>query len=230
MAQSRKGIAIKRVTITGVSNAVALHDKRDKDGKLIFDENGKTQPVDFVSTGNNHHVAVYRKPLLDKNNMPVLDENGQPSYELEENVVSFLEATARANQGLPVIDKEFKKDEGWQFMFSMKQNEYFVFPRKDESGNVIFNPKDYDESWYLNSDNYATISPNLFRVQKMSKVAYGNSFVRDYMFRHHLETTVTENKALRDITYCQYKSLAFAETIVKVRINHIGKIVSVGEY
>lgn len=225
-----KGIAIKRVTITGVSNAVALHDKRDKDGKLIFDENGKTQPVDFVSTGNNHHVAVYRKPLLDKNNMPVLDENGQPSYELEENVVSFLEATARANQGLPVIDKEFKKDEGWQFMFSMKQNEYFVFPRKDESGNVIFNPKDYDESWYLNSDNYATISPNLFRVQKMSKVAYGNSFVRDYMFRHHLETTVTENKALRDITYCQYKSLAFAETIVKVRINHIGKIVSVGEY
>lgn len=50
------------------------------------------------------------------------------------------------------------------------------------------------------------------------------------MFRHHLETTVTENKALRDITYCQYKSLAFAETIVKVRINHIGKIVSVGEY
>ena len=30
-----KGIAIKRVTITGISNAIALHDKKDKDGNIL---------------------------------------------------------------------------------------------------------------------------------------------------------------------------------------------------
>ena len=225
-----KGIAIKRVTITGVSNIEALHDKRDKEGNLILNKEGKTQPVDFVNTGNNHHVAIYRKPKLDKNGQPMFNENGDLQYELDEKIVSFFEATSRAIQHLPIIDKTYKQDEGWQFLFTMKQNEYFIFPRYDSEGNMIFNPKAYDEDWFKNPENYATISPNLYRVQKMSKVASGNSFVRDYVFRHHLETTVTDNKTLRDITYRQYKSLAFASGVVKVRVNHIGQIVSVGEY
>ncbi len=225
-----KGIAIKRVTITGISNAESLHDKCDKDGQLILDENGRTQPVDFVNTGNNHHVAIYRKPKLDKNGRQLLDDNGQPQYELDERIVSFYEATSRAIQGFPIVDKEYKKEEGWRFLFTMKQNEYFVFPRYDEQGNMVFNPMDYDEAWYKNPENYAVISPSLFRVQKMSKVASGNSFVRDYVFRHHLETTVKDEKVLRDVTYHQFKSLAFANLLIKVRLNHIGNIVSVGEY
>ena len=223
-----KGINIKRVTISGINNAVALHDKHGKDGLPILDENGHKQPADFVNTGNNHHVAIYRKPKLDKNGTPVLDEKGNPQYEYDENVVSFYEATSRAMLGYPIIDKEYKKDEGWQFMFTMKQNEYFVFPRYDEDGNMIFNPLDHDKEWYCNPDNYAEISPNLYRVQKMSKVKAGNSFVRDYVFRHHLETTVTSD--LKDVTYKQYKSLPFVGNVIKVRVNHIGKIVSVGEY
>lgn len=225
-----KGIAIKRVKITGISNAIALHDKRDKDGNLILDKEGKKQPIDYVSTGNNHHVAIYRKPKLDKNNQPVLDENGDIIYELDEKIVSFYEATSRAMLGYPIIDKEYRKDEGWQFLFTMKQNEFFVFPRYDADGNMTFNPLEYDEAWFKNPENYAEISPNLFRVQKMSKVLSGNSFVRDYMFRHHLETKVDEIKTLKGITYKQFKSLPFVTTIVKVRVNHIGQIVSIGEY
>lgn len=228
-----KGIAIKRVTITGVSNAIALHDKRDKDGNLILDEKGKKQPVDYVSTGNNHHVAVYRRPELDKKGANVLNEDGSVKYVLEEQVVSFFEATTRANLGYPIIDKEYKKDEGWEFLFSMKQNEYFVFPRYetvvDDEGNEkqikTFDPKEID---LLNPDNYALISPNLFRVQTMSKVMYGNNTVRDYMFRHHLESCVTNN--VKDLTYKQFKSLYFVEEIVKVRVDHVGRIVFVGEY
>lgn len=230
-----KSIAIKRVKITGISNAIALHDKRDKDGNLILDEGGKKQPVDYVSTGNNHHVAVYRRPELDKKGAVVLNEDGSVKYVLEEQVVSFFEATTRANLGYPIIDKDYKKEEGWEFLFSMKQNEYFVFPRyetvADDEGNEkqikTFDPKEID---LLDPDNYALISPNLFRVQKMSKVLAGNSFVRDYVFRHHLETKVEEIKLLKDVTYKQYKSLPFAVDIVKVRVNHIGQIVSVGEY
>lgn len=216
-----KGIAIKRVTITGISNAESLHDKRDKDGNLIIDEKGNSQPVDFVNTGNNHHVAIYRKPKLDRKGILMMNEAGEPLYELEENIVSFFEATTRARMGVPIIDKEYKQEEGWQFLFTMKQNEYFVFPRYDQNGNMLFNPLDYDEAWYKNSDNFAVISPNLFRVQKMTS--------KDYFFRHHMETSVQDVSSLKGVTWkrCGLNGL---DNIVKVRVNHIGKIVSIGEY
>jgi CRISPR-associated endonuclease Csn1 len=199
-----KGISIKRVTITGINNAESLHNKRDKNGNLILDEKGNTQPIDFVSTSNNHHVAVYR------------DTEGN----LQEKVVSFLEAVTRANRGLPIIDKEYKQDEGWKFIFTMKQNEYFVFP----NSKTGFNPKEID---LMNPENYVLISPNLFRVQKIA--------TRNYMFRHHLETKVSfETKEmetqLRGIAWELYQSTEKLKYIVKVRVNHIGQIVSVGEY
>ncbi|MEE1119216.1 MAG: HNH endonuclease domain-containing protein, partial [Bacteroidales bacterium] len=223
-----KGIAIKRVTITGISNATALRSKRDKEGNFILNEDGTKQAVDFVNTGNNHHVAIYRKPVLDKKTgQQQFDDNGNAKFELEEKVVSFFEATIRANNGEPIIDKEFNKDKGWQFLFTMKQNEYFVFPRyettKDVNGNEVtiktFDPKDID---LLNPDNYSLISPNLFRVQKLA--------TKNYCFRHHLETTVDDIKELKGITYKSQLGLNGIIGIIKVRVNHIGQIVEVGEY
>jgi CRISPR-associated endonuclease Csn1 len=226
-----KGICIKRVTISGVSNAESLRDKCDKEGNLILEEKGLKRPVDFVNTASNHHVAVYRVPVLDNDGQVVNDDDNNPKYELQENVVSFYEAVARRNAGLPVIDKEYNGNEGWQFLFSMKQNEYFVFPKSEkrekvneETGEileeevVVFNPKDID---LLNPDNYHLISPNLFRVQKFT--------VKDYFFRHHLETVVDNNNTLKGITWKRY-GLNGINDIVKVRINHIGQIISVGEY
>ena len=210
-----KGIKIKRVVIRGVSNAQPIHDKKDKEGRPILNVDGSKMPADFVQTGNNHHVAIYRRPLLDKSGKPVVDENNQPKYELEDNVVSFFDVVTRVNAGLPVIDKTYKQDEGWQFLFSMKQNEYFVFPN-EASG---FDPKEID---LLDPKNYAVISPNLFRVQKMAS--------SDYWFRHHLETIVDTKKELKDTTWKRITSLGILDKIVKVRINHIGQIVSVGEY
>ena len=200
-----KGISIKRVTISGVSNAEALHLKKDHNGKLILDENGKKQAVDFVSTGNNHHVAIYR------------DEKGN----LQDNVVSFFEAVERSRQGLSIIDKSMNSELGWKFLFTMKQNEYFVFP---SSG---FNPNEID---LLNARNAKTVSPNLYRVQKFSKVMYGNSAIRDYVFRHHLETQLVDKKETKDTTFIVAKSLPKLDGIAKVRINHLGQIVKVGEY
>lgn len=210
-----KGISIKRVTIRGINKAQALHEKRDKNGKFVLDENGKKIPVDFVNTGNNHHVAIYRKPVLDKKGQVMFDENGNPMYEWDEMVVSFFEAVTRANLGLPIIDKDYRKSEGWQFLFSMKQNEYFVFPN-EKTG---FDPKEID---LLDPDNYAVISPNLFRVQKIGE--------NDYTFRHHLETTIQNSKdELKFITWIRCGKSGIKD-IIKVRINHIGQIVSVGEY
>lgn len=199
-----QGIAIKRVRISGVRNAEALHDKKDQHGNLILSEEGKSQPVDFVSTGNNHHVAIYK------------DEKGK----LQDIVVSFYEAVARINAGVSIIDYDYKKKDGWQFLFSMKQNEMFVFPTND------FNLEEMD---LLDAKYSRIISRNLFRMQKFSKVIYGNSAVRDYVFRHHLESQINDKKELKDQSYRVLKSLSFLEEVIKVRLNHLGLIVAVGE-
>ena len=92
---------------------------------------------------------------------------------LKEEVVSFYEAVIRKNNGYPIIQKEHPK--GWtKFLFTMKQNEMFVFPSED------FDPTEID---LLNSNNTNLISPHLFRVQTISVVKYGNSIIRDFKFR-----------------------------------------------
>ena len=58
-------------------------------------------------------------------------------------------------------------------------------------------------------------------VQKLSS--------RDYCFRHHLETKIEDVKELQDITWKRITSLDNLKGIVKVRINHVGDIVAVGE-
>jgi CRISPR-associated endonuclease Csn1 len=200
-----KGISIKRVTIKGVNNAVALHNKKDHLGNEILDKEGKVIPVDFVSTGNNHHVAIYR------------DEKG----DLQEEVVSLMEAVTRKNQGLPVVNKNHEK--GWEFLFTMKQNELFVFPN-EKTG---FDPKEID---LTDKTKYKEISQNLFRVQSLSIVRYGNNTIRDFKFRHHLETTLNDNSILNGIVYQQIKSLPPLNKIIKIRQNHLGEIVHIGEY
>ena len=205
-----KGIKIKRVAIYGVSNAVALHDKHDKDGKLVLDAEGKKQSADFVSTGSNHHVAIYR------------DADGN----LQEKVVSVYEATQRVMQGLPIVDKHYNIDEGWQFLFTMKQNEYFVFPRYETRINdageeervCIFDPSEID---LMNPMNNELISQNLYRVQKFT--------IKDYFFRHHLETNVNDVRELKGLTWKRVTPNDLYG-VIKIRVNHIGQIVSVGEY
>jgi CRISPR-associated endonuclease Csn1 len=190
-----KGIAVKRVTISGVSNALALHNKKDHFGNDLLDEDGKTIGADFVSTGNNHHVAIYR------------DKKGN----LQEEVVSFYDAVVRKNLDLSVINK--KHSNGWEFLFSMKQNEFFIFPSEN------FSPHEMD---LLNPSNYHLISPNIFRVQKLGS--------KDYTFRNHLETQLLDNSDLNNIAYKRIRSPKELSVITKIRINHLGKIVQLGEY
>jgi CRISPR-associated endonuclease Csn1 len=193
-----KGISVKRVTISGISNAASLHFKKDKEGSYITDVNGKKIETDFVNTGNNHHVAIYR------------DAKGV----LQESVVSFFEVVERVNQGQPIIDKHYNHSEGWQYLFTMKQNEYFVFPNEITG----FNPNNID---LLNPDNNILISPNLFRVQKITS--------KDYFFRHHLETTVENNGLTKELNWKRV-GINGIGSCAKIRINHLGQVVSVGEY
>lgn len=195
-----KGIAIKRVTIAENIPGEPLHCKHDKDGKIILDDKGNSIPADYVNLRNNHHVAIFQ------------DADGN----LQEHIVSLYEAVARTTElGLPVIDRDYNKNKGWKFLFTMKQNEYFVFPNAEQG----FDP---NETNLTDERNYSCISPNLYRVQKLSS--------GDYCFRHHLETTIETPKELQGITWKRITSLNNLKGIVKVRINHIGRIVHIGEY
>ena len=83
-----------------------------------------------------------------------------------------------------------------------------------------FFPEEID---LMDENNYALISPNLYRVQKLSS--------KYYVFRHHLETdSSSDNLSLKDITWKRITSINQLKGVVKVRINHIGQIVSVGDY
>lgn len=189
-----KGIEIKSVKIRGVKNAQALHAKRDHYGELILDENGKEIPNDYVSLGNNHHVAIFE------------DEEGN----LSEEVVSFSEASQRIVDGQPIINSH--NEEGHPLKFTLKQNEYFVFPSDD------FDPGEID---LKDPKNLSLISPNLFRVQKIA--------TKNYMFRHHIETSVETPKNLNKTTYINIRSVPPLASVIKVQINRLGEIVKVGE-
>ena len=114
-------------------------------------------------------------------------------------------------------------DKGWRFLFTIKQNEYFVFPNEATG----FIPSEVD---LTDEANYGIISPNLYRVQKMSRIEKGTSVSRDYWFRHHLETILNDDSRLKNSAFKRINSLKPLEGIIKVRINSIGKIVAVGEY
>lgn len=171
--------------------------------KVTIFENFDLVPIhedrDYVNLRNNHHIAIYE------------DHDGN----YVERVVSFFEALDRVTHGFKAVDKDWRKDEGYRFVFSMKINEMFVFPNT-ETG---FLPEEVD---LMDRKNYSIISPNLFRVQKLSSCYY--------CFRHHLETELVDTPALKDVTWKRVTSINGLKGVMKVRINHIGEIVSVGEY
>jgi CRISPR-associated endonuclease Csn1 len=51
---------------------------------------------------------------------------------------------------------------------------------------------------------------------------------KDYVFRYHLETGVDSNKETKDILWKRV-GVVGVEGIIKIRINHLGKIVKIGE-
>lgn len=196
-----KGISIKRVTIKArLSEPVPLHHKLNRDGSRLEDSEGNTKPVDFVNTSNNHHIAIYE------------DADGN----WHERIVPYFEAIARINNEMPVVDRHYNESEGWKFKFTMKQNEYFVFP----DNKTKFLPNEID---LMDKDNYSTIAPHLFRVQKLS--------TKNYVFRHQFESSVTAGDSLpQGIAFISIRTENNLKGIVKVRINHVGEIVHVGEY
>lgn len=182
------------------------------------DKNGKD--IGFVLTGNNHHIAIYE----DKDD------------KLIQHSCTFWHAVERKKCNIPsviknssdvwnqLLDKKLPESflnklpvDKLNLKFSMQQNEMFILGLSQE---------EFDEA--LTNTNKSLLSKHLYLVWSISN--------NDYYFRHHLETKNTE---LKNITtakdskrYFRFKSVGalVATNPIKVRLNHLGEIIKIGEY
>lgn len=137
---------------------------------LRYDEQG--QPIAFVKTGNNHHVAIYE------------DEKGR----WHEHMVTFWHAVDRKRYGLPILitdpgdvwdrvtdrmpedfQRQLPPSATWRFVFSVQRNEMFVLGMEEEAYRKALSERDT-----------ATLCQYLYRVQNITAGAY--------VFRKHTET------------------------------------------
>jgi len=178
-------------------------------------DNSKVEPIrkGFALTGNNHHALIYK------------NEKGM----YKDKVVSFYEAVAIGLQNVEETGKPYpiinRKDDPilGKFQFSLQKNDLFVFDLKHSE-----NPQEENEINFLDVKNRIVISPKLFRVQKMTKKKKGTFEVT---YRHHLETTIKRSGVkLKGNTWDEHGSNNHFARITKVRLNHLGQIVKVGEF
>ena len=188
---------------TGLDRAKMKAVKNDEQGEA----------VGFVSTQNNHHLAIYRTP----------------QGKLVESIVTFWDAVDRARYGIPLVityPREVMEQvllrgdvpesvlsllppSDWVFVDSLQQDEMVVIGLSDEELQRA-----------LEAQDYRKLSEHLYRVQKMS-----SSY---YVFRYHLETSVADDKNTsgRIPKFHRVRSLSDYEkrNVRKVRVDLLGRI------
>lgn len=140
--------SIKRVLIAEpVKDLVALHE----------DENGN--PIDFVATGNNHHISVFE------------DEKGKGHF----IITSFYEAVERAIQNKQVYVTEHP--EGYTFIMTLEANDYFVFKEPEEELSSFSKKEISQRLFRVQKISMSGNSPNLmFRNHLESTLNSENEF------------------------------------------------------
>ena len=184
---------------------------RAKMKAVKYDE--QDDAVGFVATQNNHHLAIYRTP----------------KGKLVESIVTFWDAVDRARYGIPlvithpreVMEQVLQRGDipesvlsllppsDWVFVDSLQQDEMVVIGLSDEELQRALEVQDYRK-----------LSEHLYRVQAISS--------RDYYFRYHLETSVSDmrNSSGYIPKFYRIRSLKDYEkrNLRKVRVDLLGRI------
>lgn len=209
-----KGGKIKEAFNNLKANPIWLNKEKGIQIKsvTVFDESKVERVRDgYVKTGGNHHALIYKS------------EDGK----YIDKVVSFWEAINIGNLNIqqtgkpyPIIQRKDNSEYGI-FQFSMMINDLFVFDLKHSES-----PKE-DEINFLDAKNRQVISKRLFRLQKMTKKSSG---AFEVTYRHHLETSVNRSQIeLKGITWNEQGSNTHLARLTKIRINHLGDIIKIGE-
>lgn len=183
--------------------------------------------VKIISTENKVFPLRYKR---NADGQTILDSDGRPipcdfvrpgdnhhfeifrdkKGQVQINVISFFESVRRKTEGQPVYDSGFKKDEGWQYRFHLSKGEAVLFPDIEEG----FVPEMLSVE-ELNAS--PEVSRNLYYVQKFTE--------GEYVFRHHSDNNVADDPELYDVKLKKIRGSKGLSGVVKVRINHLGKIV-----
>ena len=175
--------------------------------------NENNEPIGFVKTGNNHHIAIYT------------DAEGKK----QEHAVTFWHAVERKKYGIPIIitnpneiwDEIADRDDlpesflellpkpKWTYNLSLQQNEMFVLGMSEEEWNDA-----------IEASDYKNIAKHLYKVQKISK--------SDYVFT--LSTiTVSYKSILANKEDKRFRRLGINRLLElqphKVRISLLGEII-----
>jgi CRISPR-associated endonuclease Csn1 len=125
-----------------------------------------------------------------------------------ENPTGMWETILHSGLQYPDAFLEKLPSDGWEFRFSMQQNEMFILGLPEEERKVLLDHLDY-----------ASLSPYLYRVQKFT--------LFDIYFRHHLETEIddSENSKMAK-NYLRINSLSslLQKEPFKVKLTYLGKI------
>ena len=207
----KKQIPIKTVRLFARPDANSLQP-------IKKDENGKD--IGFVVQGNNHHIAIYRNKEGKQIQHSCTFWN---AVERKKNkfLVIIKDTTDLWNniseQKLPQSFLSLLPEDGLTLEFSMQQNEMFILGlTNDEFNDAIRN------------NDKSTLSKHLYLVWSISN--------NDYWFRHHLETKNTELKGIPTAKdskrYFRFKSVGaiIGMNPIKVRLNHLGEIIKLGEF
>jgi CRISPR-associated endonuclease Csn1 len=160
---------------------------------------GNENPIGYAYLKNNHHALVHELP------------DGSWSF----RTVSLWEATARAKEGLPVVDKSSNPEK--KFVMSMQNNDlFFRISELEDEQNI---------NWFMSPENIPLIHKNLFRVQKMS--SSDNSL--DIWFRNHLETKLNDQNEVRGLIWERVRTTEKLQKWIKIHIDNLGHVIRVGE-
>ena len=201
--------AIKAAFENYEQNPLYLDDKKTiVIRKISVEDNGDLTQVRSDKTGqaqgyaylkNNHHALVHETP------------DGNWTF----RTVSLWEATARAKEKLPVIDKSSTPE--LKFVMSMQNNDLFF--RTPEGEEIP------EKDWFFQRENLNKINQNLFRVQKMSTA--GKSC--DIVFRHQFETNLKDETPIRGLAWERIQSNNKLKSWIKIHLDKTGQIIRVGE-
>ena len=185
----------------------------DKEKMKPVKYNEQGEAVGFVSQQNNHHVSIYRTP----------------KGELTESLVSFWDAVDRARYGLPLIIKHprevaeqvlQREDIPEQVLRLLPPADYEFVDSFQQNEMVIVGLSDEELQRAIDQQDYRTLSEHLYRVQKITS--------KDYFFRYHLETGVSDNKNTTGRIPKFHRVASFKayeeKKIRKVRIDLLGRI------
>lgn len=195
-------------------NNIPIRSVRCKTGlsaviPIKYNEQG--EPIRFIKPGNNHHVAFYQ------------NEQGK----IIEHLVTFTHAVERKKYGIPIIienttnvwNQLINTELPQQFLKSLPPDGHTLKSSLQQNDMFIMNmPNDLFIDAIRNND-YATLSPYLYRVQSISH--------NDYWFRLHNDTTNDKtNESSKSLRCIRIQSLQtfYKYNPHKIQITVLGHI------